>query len=393
MTIPQPYDILIVGAGPAGLALVRALAGSRLRIGILDQAPVATLSAPPCDGREIALTQRSVATLQRLGAWQRLDPAQISPLCEARVLNGGRSFSLSFAGPNVGDRLGSLVSNHHIRRALYDAIEGQDGLTLLAGASIRSVRTDMNCASVTLDDGRTLSAQLVVGADSRFSFVRRQLEIGAQINPLGRSMLVARVAHAAVHRGVATEWFGHGQTIAMLPLSDGRLSSAVLTLPSPEIDALAALDRPALSAELTRRFRARLGPMQVLDGPHVYPLTTTYAHRFVTRRAALVGDAAVGMHPVTAHGFNLGLQGAAKLAELIAQAAQGGHDIAGNVLLRRYEAAHRLASAPLYASTNLLVRLYTDDRPIARMARPLVLRAAARLPMVRTAITRRLMQQ
>ncbi|MDE8409514.1 FAD-dependent 2-octaprenylphenol hydroxylase, partial [Klebsiella pneumoniae] len=87
------------------------------------------------------------------------------------------------------------------------------------------------------DDGRTLSAQLVVGADSRFSFVRRQLEIGAQINPLGRSMLVARVAHAAVHRGDATEWFGHGQTIAMLPLSDGRLSSAVLTLPSPEIDA------------------------------------------------------------------------------------------------------------------------------------------------------------
>jgi 2-polyprenyl-6-methoxyphenol hydroxylase-like FAD-dependent oxidoreductase len=99
------------------------------------------------------------------------------------------------------------------------------------------------------------------------------------------------------------------------------------------------------------------------------------------------------MHPVTAHGFNLGLQGAAKLAELIAQAAQGGLDIAGNMLLRRYEAAHRLASAPLYASTNLLVRLYTDDRPIARMARPLALRAAARLPMVRTAITRRLMQQ
>ncbi|MFX5793480.1 FAD-dependent hydroxylase, partial [Acinetobacter baumannii] len=79
MTIPQPYDILIVGAGPAGLALVRALAGSRLRIGILDQAPLARLSAPPCDGREIALTHRSVATLQRLGAWQRLDPAQISP--------------------------------------------------------------------------------------------------------------------------------------------------------------------------------------------------------------------------------------------------------------------------------------------------------------------------
>lgn len=393
MTLSQPYDVLIAGAGPAGLALARALAGTRLRIGIIDRAPAETLAAPPCDGREIALTHRSIATLQRLGAWQRLDPAEIAPLREARVLNGRQSFALSFAGPNPGDRLGSLVSNQQIRRALFEAIDGQAGLTVLAGASIRGVRTDLDCATVTLDDGRSLSARLLVGADSRFSFVRQQLEIGAQINPLGRSMLVARVAHAAAHRGGATEWFGHGQTIAMLPLADGRTSSAVLTLPSAAIDALAALDCTALGNEFTRRFRARLGPMQVLEGPHVYPLTTTYAHRFVTRRAALIGDAAVGMHPVTAHGFNLGLQGAAKLAELIAQAAQNGQDIAANMLLRRYQAAHRLASAPLYASTNLLVRLYTDDGPVARVARPLALRAAARLPMVRAAITRRLMQQ
>jgi ubiquinone biosynthesis UbiH/UbiF/VisC/COQ6 family hydroxylase len=393
MTMPHSYDVIIVGAGPAGLAFARALAGTRLRIAIIDQSPAATLAAPPCDGREIALTHRSIATLQRLGAWQRLDPAHIAPLREARVLNGERSFALSFAGPHEGDRLGSLVSNHHIRRALFQSTVDQTGLTLLAGTNIRGVRTDADAATVLLDDGRSLSARLVVGADSRFSFVRRQLEIGAQVNPLGRSMLVARVAHAAAHRGIATEWFGHGQTIAMLPLNAPRVSSAVLTLPSAAIDRLAALDGVALGAELTRRFRARLGAMAVLEGPHVYPLTTTYAHRFVARRAALVGDAAVGMHPVTAHGFNLGLQGAVKLADLIAEAAQHKRDIAGDILLRRYEAAHRLASAPLYASTNLLVRLYTDDRPVARIVRPLALRAAARLPMVRTAIARRLMQQ
>lgn len=391
--MPDCYDVIIVGAGPAGLATARALAGTRLRIAMIDQSPAATLAAPPCDGREIALTHRSIATLQRLGAWQRLEAGQIAPLREARVLNGERSFALSFAGPNEGDRLGSLVSNHHIRRALFHATVDQAGLTLLAGTSICGVRTNADAATVALGDGRVLSARLVIGADSRFSFVRRQLEIGAQVNPLGRSMLVARVAHAAAHRGVATEWFGYGQTIAMLPLSEPRVSSAVLTLPTAAVEALAALDRAALGVELTRRFRARLGAMEVVEGPHVYPLTTTYAHRFVARRAALVGDAAVGMHPVTAHGFNLGLQGAVKLAELIAGAARHRRDIGGELLLRRYEAAHRLASAPLYASTNLLVRLYTDDGPVAHMVRPLALRAVARLPMVRTAIARRLMQQ
>lgn len=389
----QRYEIVIVGAGPAGLALARALAGTGLHIAILDRAEAESLSAPPCDGREIALTHRSIATLQHLGAWQRLDPAHVSPLCEARVLNGERAFALSFAGPRAGDRLGFLVSNHHIRRALFEAVDQQAGLTVLAGTPIRSVRTDSRCATVSLSDGRSLSARVLVGADSRFSFVRRQLEIGAQIKPLGRSMLVARVAHAAGHGGVATEWFGHGQTIAMLPLRDGHTSSAVLTLPTAAIDALAALDHRALGEDLTRRFRGRLGPMQVLEGPHVYPLTTCYAHRFVTRRAALIGDAAVGMHPVTAHGFNLGLQGTAKLAALIASAVDNGRDIGGDMLLERYQAAHRVASAPLYASTNLLVRLYTDDRPVARMARPLALRAAAHLPIVRGAITRRLMQQ
>ena len=140
MTLSQPYDVLIAGAGPAGLALARALAGTRLRIGIIDRAPAETLAAPPCDGREIALTHRSIATLQRLGAWQRLDPAEIAPLREARVLNGGQSFALSFAGPNPGNRLGSLVSNQQIRRALFEAsaprqYHAEDLQRALSGAS------------------------------------------------------------------------------------------------------------------------------------------------------------------------------------------------------------------------------------------------------------------
>lgn len=386
------YDVLIVGAGPAGLAMALSLSKTGLVLGVIERAPRSALAQPAADGREIALTHRSVETLTRLGAWAELEPADIAPLRAARVLNGPSPFTLAFDPADQGeDRLGQLVPNHRIRQALFRTVEDQPRLHLIAGVGVVSARTDRAGARVTLADGRELRGRLLVAADSRFSAVREQLGIDAEINRLGRSMLVCRVAHDGDHAGIATEWFGHGQTIAMLPLN-GRLSSAVLTLPSEQIERLAALDSETLGAEITRRYAGRLGRMRVSDGPHVYPLATTYARHFAATRAALIGDAAVGMHPVTAHGFNLGLQGAVTLAELVANAAAGGGDIASSWLLRRFEAIHRLASRPIYAATNLLVGLYTDERPAARIARRATLRAGARLPMVRQTISRFLMQ-
>ncbi|MCB8829846.1 hypothetical protein LJD47_33020, partial [Escherichia coli] len=140
-----------------------------------------------------------------------------------------------------------------IRQALFRAIDGQPGLDLITGTGVASVGTDRAGARVRLADGRVLDARLLVAADSRFSAVREQLGIAAEVNRLGRSMMVCRVAHEGDHRSIATEWFDHGQTIAMLPLN-GRQSSAVLTLSSGQIEQLAALNPGALGAEITRRY-------------------------------------------------------------------------------------------------------------------------------------------
>ncbi len=98
------------------------------------------------------------------------------------------------------------------------------------------------------------------------------------------------------------------------------------------------------------------------------------------------------MHPVTAHGFNLGLASAVTLGKLVADAHRQGGDIGASLLLRRYEAAHRLASRPIYTATNMIVGLYTAERPTARAARHLALRAAARMPFVSRGVSRMLMQ-
>ncbi|MGN6375267.1 MAG: 5-demethoxyubiquinol-8 5-hydroxylase UbiM [Sphingomonas sp.] len=387
------YDVIVVGGGPAGLAFARGLAGTDLRVAVIERQAAAALAAPPSDGREIALTQRSVAALRALGAWDLIDPEAIAPLRGARVVNGRSPFALDFAPSGSGaDPLGWLVSNHALRRALFAAVSGQVGLTLFAAAAVQRVRASRSGATVMLQDGGTLTARLVVAADSRFSAVRDQLGIPAEINRLGRSMLVCRVAHERDHGEIATEWFGHGQTIAMLPLR-GRMSSAVLTLDTAAIERAAELAPEALAQEIACRFDHRLGAMTLVEGPHVYPLATTYARHFVAEGAALIGDAAVGMHPVTAHGFNLGLQSAVGLAGLLRHAPPRGGALASPLLLRRYEVAHRLATRPIYTGTNLLVGLYTAEHPAARIARHAGLRAARQVLPVNAAITRMLMRR
>lgn len=384
-------DVIVVGGGPAGLAFARLLNGAGLDIVVVERQPEAMLAEPAEDGREIALTHRSVATLDRAGAWDRLPPCERAPLRAAEVRNGGLPLALAFdAAGAADDRLGWLVPNHRIRRALYESLAGQPGLTMLAGTGMAGIATDGAVARATLSDGRQLAARLFIAADSRFSQLRDQLGIAAQINRLGRSMLCCRVAHTADHGGIAREIFGYGQTVALLPL-DGRTSSVVLTLDAPDIARIAALPVDALSEELTRRSDRRLGTLAPIGAAHVYPLATSWARHFVAPRAALVGDAAVGMHPVTAHGFNLGLRGAATLAALVTDAAARGDDIGAEPLLRRYERAHRLASRPVYEATNAIVKLYTDDRPAARIARNAGL-LAARLPIVRRNVSRALMR-
>ncbi len=386
------FDIAIAGGGPAGLSFASALAGSGLRVAVIERQPDADLADPAFDGREIALTYRSVATLKELGAWEHIPAEHVSPMREAHVLNGGSSYTMSFdPGRRKGEPLGYLVANHLIRRAVYTTAVASPDVTLLAGVSVSGVRTSADGADISLADGRTLTARLVIAADTRFSELRRRQGIPAKMQDFGRVMMVCRVSHELAHAHVATEWFDYGQTIAMLPIN-GNASSFVLTLPAREMEAVMAMDEDAFSAEATRRYRGRLGEMRLISTRHAYPLVTVYAERFVATRFALMGDAAVGMHPVTAHGFNFGLRGAASLAQRVRAAAGKGADIGADTLLRGYERDHRLATFPTYAATNATARLYGDERLPARVARDAVLRIGNLLPPFKRMISARLME-
>ena len=372
------HDVVIVGAGPAGLCLAQALAPLGLGVALVERQPRAALAEPAFDGREIALTHGSMRLLRGLGIWQRLPAGDIHPLRHARVMDRDWDRAMRIDPGHGHDRLGNLVSNHLIRRAAWDAVCGTPGIEVYDEARIQSVQADDQSARVDLADGTRLQGRLLVAADSRFSETRRALGIAADLHDFGRSMLVARVRHERPHSHTAWEWFGRGQTVALLPLQE-HVASVVVTLPGEQARALAALDDAAFGHEIERRYGHRLGRMEAAGSRHVYPLVATWSHRFVGPRLALAGDAAVGMHPVTAHGFNLGLAGVERLAGELASGMRQGRDPGDPSLLARYQRRHRCGCWPLYQATRAIVGLYTSEQPAAGLFRGAALQAGATL--------------
>ena len=382
------YDILIVGAGPAGLALGCSLAGTGLKTVLVEKSSAETLAAPAPDGRAIALTQGSMDLLDRLDVTPRFLPGEASPLRQAHVLDGKSPFALVFAD-RKRDGLGWLVPNHAIRRALHGAFRDNSGAELFTGVSAESVRRNAASTTVTLSDGREITARLLVAADTRFSGMRQKMGISAFMHDFGRTMIVCDMEHDVSHGDIALECFFYEMTIATLPLS-GQRSSIVLTMPTGEASRIMAMAPQELADDIGRRLGGRLGGMRPAGERHAYPLVAVYARKFAAERFALIGDAAVGMHPVTAHGFNFGLASQHVLAKEIKAALARDEDFAAEAALSRYERAHRLATFALFHATNGIADLYSNESLPARLVRQAGLRAANLLPPFKSFVVNRL---
>ena len=387
-------DILVVGAGPAGLSFAAELAGSGLKVTLIEKSPLEVLQNPPYDGREIALTYLSREIMQRLGMWDLIPKDEIYPLRDAKVLNGQSDYQLHFPQPTQArgepaDCLGYLISNHNIRKAAYEVVSKLENVTILTGTGVKEVKTSEDEAQVILENGEVLSGRLLLAADSRFSQTRRQLGISSDMHDYSRTMFVCRMKHTLSNQHTAYECFHYGRTIALLPLEE-HLTNTVITVDSDKADTIKKMSPEELAASVKEQLKGRLGDMELVSTIHNYPLVGMIAQRFYGKRSALIGDAAVGMHPVTAHGFNLGLSSADLLAKLVLEAEQRGQDIGATSLLEKYSTKHMLHAQPIYHGTNMLLKLFTNETAPAKILRGLVLRASNNFPPLKKLITKQL---
>ncbi len=386
----EVYDIVVVGAGPAGLSFACSMADNDLKVLVVEKSSFKVISKPSPDGREIALTHNSLKILKKIGVWDFIEDSEVSPLKEAKVFDGESDSLLSFdTNKSSIEALGYLVPNYLIRLALFKKASQIENVTIQYDISVVDVKTNPSNANIVLSNGMVIKSKLIVAADSRFSEIRRKMGIPSMMKDFSKVMIVTRVSHENSHNQTALECFKYGYTLALLPLN-GNVSSVVLTVSTDQSEEILNMDNEKFCDFASEGFKNKLGAMKQIGDRHSYPLVGVFSQKLRATRFALIGDAAVGMHPVTAHGFNLGLRSQDILSNSINKALNNGADIGSDNLLREYENKQIYLSKLMYFGTNGIVSLFTNDDAKVKKIRQLVLKFANRFPPVKSLITKHL---
>ena len=374
-TKPNELDVLIVGGGMVGATTACALAMNGLRVGVIEPYPAShDFDSSNYDNRVSAITRASEQIFRALGAWDAMCAQRVTPFREMQVWDGAGRGSIHFDCAELGeDALGYIVENRVIQTTLLATLRGLPQAVIYCPATPAKLRIDDSAAALTLDDGRTLRAALIVGADGHASWVREQCGIALRTTSYEQSALVANVKTTLPHQDTAWQRFTAEGPVALLPLANGH-SSLVWSVPHARAESLLQLDDESFLHALNAAFGDRLGVIHTVGPRAAHPLQRTHAHAYVSARVALVGDAAHTIHPMAGQGVNMGLLDAAALAEVLIAARGARRDPGDLLVLRRYERWRKGHNYALQVAIDGLKHLFASPHPAVLWARNLGLR-------------------
>lgn len=370
------FDVIIVGGGLVGASLAASLKSSGLSLALVE-GQSAQLSHAGWDSRIYAITPGNVEFLKECGSWQRQDMSRVQPVEAMRVFGDDNS-ELEFSAYEIGaPELTFILENRLMQEALWDTIRDQDNLTLLNPARCAALDLGLDVATLTLDDGRELRAKLVVGADGRDSWVRKQAGMDEAPTPYQQHGVVANFRCEKPHRGVAYQWFSPDSILAYLPLPQQMMSMVWSVLPEKSAEFL-KLTPEELCAQVAAAGHHTLGELELVTPPASFALRILRLSHIVKPRLALVGDAAHNVHPLAGQGVNLGFRDARELAQtLLARGPQ--RDCGDYALLRRYDRARQEDIFSMLTTTDTLKKLFCNADPMLRKVRNLGLSATNHL--------------
>jgi len=332
------YDIAIVGAGAVGLSAAMAFARDGYRTVLIGGLDVRR------DGRTVALLHGSVRFLEALGVWPRLAPAS-APLEVMRIVDDTGSLfrppPVSFSCREIDlDAFGWNIENVTLVETLAEAARSHENLTMVAQQAAGFEAREMQ-AIITLADGATVRASLVVAADGRNSKLRQIAGIGVRTWSYPQSALTTILAHERDHREASTEFHTRYGPFTLVPLP-GRRSSLVWVTSTTEAERLSNLDDNALAQAIERQAQSLLGAMRI-DGPRgLVPMGGLSVNRYWSGRLALVGEAAHVFPPIGAQGLNLGFRDVASLRDAVVDGFDEGREPGADETLSRYQRSRDL---------------------------------------------------
>ena len=387
------FDVIIAGGGLVGRSLALALAGlapDGFRVALVDAAPQAV---PVSDARASAISAASKSLLTVLGVWPSValdaEPITGIDITDSPLDAVFRSHLLGFDEDGmVGGEPGAfIVPNAVLERALSARLEEMPSIVSIAPQTVSRFAAGPFAVSVTLGNGETLNAKLLVAADGKRSWLREQAKIKCVGWSYPQVGIVTTVAHSRPHGGRAMQHFLPAGPFAILPMTGNR-SSIVWTERKERAAEILRGGDAALLSELSARFGHRLGDIAVVGPWQSFPLDMQLARSFVADRFALIGDAAHVVHPLAGQGLNIGMRDVAALTETIVDAARLGLDIGAATQLERYERWRRFDSAFSAAVMDGLNRLFSNDNAPLRALRDFGLGIVDRAPALKRFLVR-----
>jgi 2-octaprenylphenol hydroxylase len=357
----QQRDVVIVGGGMVGLALACALRDRGLKVTLVERAEGEPRLSLGRDCRVSAIVAGTVEILQGLDVWPHIE-GDAGPIRSMRVWDDQRFGSIRFEAEEVGcEALGYIVENSHLQSAMLEVLD-DSSVEICCPAEIESVDWHADAVHVVLDDGRTLATPLIVGADGGRSWLRQQAGVGVFEHDLKQRAIVATVRCRHSNRQTAFQRFLPTGPLAFLPLTS-ELSSIVWSAENSESERLMALDDAGFREALDLAFGPILGGVDEVGERAVFPLRSQLARSMVSRRMALIGDAAHVIHPLAGLGVNLGIRDAMVLAQEIVDAHRFKEDIGSVAVLDRFARARIPDNLSVLAGMEAFHHLFTSRLP------------------------------
>jgi ubiquinone biosynthesis UbiH/UbiF/VisC/COQ6 family hydroxylase len=378
------FDIVIVGGGLAGLALAAALRRSTLSVALVEENP--PVFGEGWDARVYAISPANARFLDAVGAWRHLDAARMEAVRNMEI-HGDAGGRLDFTAYGSGvSELAWIMESSLLQRELWETVKRQGNLTLFCPARPLALGFEGDAAQLRLNDGRNVSARLIVAADGADSWTRAAAGIDVRFDPYDQLGVVANFATELPHRGTAFQWFRPDGVLAWLPLPGNRISM-VWSTGEEHGRELLALKPGALCARVADAGDLQLGLLELITPACGFPLRLMRAPNTVLPRLALIGDAAHTIHPLSGHGINLGLQDARVLGEVLCD--KPGHIDCGDLgLLRAYERARKEEVVTLQAVTDSLHDLFGPAGGALTRLRNIGLNLTNALPVVKDVLVR-----
>jgi 2-octaprenylphenol hydroxylase len=356
------YDIVVVGGGLVGASLVLALAERGLRIAVLDTQPLSRqhwqreepqAGLDHFDPRVSAITPASQRFLDSLGVWDAVLERRASPYTDMHVWEADGTGSIHFAAGDIHcEALGHIVENAVLLAALHERLHGVSGVELLAPVSLESLErlpvpgpldADQSRTVLTLADGRSLRARVLVAADGANSRVRELAGFKLSEWDYEHHAIVTTVRTGLPHQRTAAQRFMDDGVLAFLPLqtapgvNDQHYCSIVWSVLPERAAKLMLLSDVEFAGALEVAIESRFGQIEHVDPRFSVPLRQRHARHYVQEGIALIGDAAHTIHPLAGQGVNLGFQDASALASQLLQALARQDEPGSLQVLRRYQ--------------------------------------------------------